>query len=120
MIVPPAPTAGADAPRSPREAVFIIDTSGSMEGTSIKQAKQALQMALDRLQPGDRFNVIEFNSVTQRAVRRADAGRPEHARAGAAVRRGAARARRHRDEARARSGADATTPRRASCARSCS
>ncbi len=53
------------APRSPREAVFIIDTSGSMEGTSIKQAKEALQMALDRLQPGDRFNVIEFNSVTR-------------------------------------------------------
>jgi Ca-activated chloride channel homolog len=65
MIVPPAALAGGDAPRSPREAVFIIDTSGSMEGTSIKQAKQALQMALDRLSPGDRFNVIEFNSVTR-------------------------------------------------------
>jgi len=63
LIVPPP--AAADAPRSPREAVFIIDTSGSMEGTSIKQAKQALQMALDRLQPGDRFNVVEFNSVTR-------------------------------------------------------
>ena len=63
MIVPPA-TAG-DAPRSPREAVFIVDTSGSMEGTSILQAKEALQLALDRLQPGDRFNVIEFNSVTR-------------------------------------------------------
>jgi len=65
MIVPPAPIAGAGAQRSPREAVFIIDTSGSMEGTSIRQAKQSLQMALDRLQPGDRFNVIEFNSVTK-------------------------------------------------------
>ncbi len=65
MIVPPAPVAGRGAPRSPREAVFIVDTSGSMEGTSITQAKQALQMALDRLQPGDRFNVIEFNSATK-------------------------------------------------------
>jgi Ca-activated chloride channel family protein len=65
MIVPPAPVAGQGAPRSPREAVFIIDTSGSMEGTSIKQAKEALQMALDRLSAGDRFNVIEFNSVTR-------------------------------------------------------
>ena len=65
MIVPPSPVAGAERLRSPREAVFIIDTSGSMEGTSIKQAKQALQMALDRLAPGDRFNVIEFNSVTR-------------------------------------------------------
>jgi Ca-activated chloride channel family protein len=63
MVVPP--TAVADAPRSPREAVFIVDTSGSMEGTSIAQAKQALGLALARLQPGDRFNVIEFNSVTR-------------------------------------------------------
>ncbi len=29
------------------------------------QAKEALLIALDRLQPGDRFNVIEFNSVTR-------------------------------------------------------
>ena len=35
-----------------------------MEGVSINQAKDALLMALDRLQPGDRFNVIEFNSKT--------------------------------------------------------
>ena len=65
MVLPPAPAAGSDTAHSPREAVFIIDTSGSMEGTSIVQAKQALQLALDRLQPGDRFNVIEFNSVTR-------------------------------------------------------
>src|SRR4030095_5713896 len=65
MIVPPAPAAGNALPRRPREAIFIVDTSGSMEGTSIKQAKEALQMALDRLSPGDRFNVIEFNSVTK-------------------------------------------------------
>jgi len=63
MVMPPSAT--ADAPRVPREVVYIIDTSGSMEGTSIVQAKAALSMALDRLQPGDRFNVIEFNSVTR-------------------------------------------------------
>lgn len=48
----------------PREVIFIIDTSGSMSGTSMEQAKRALLMALERLQPTDRFNVIEFNSVT--------------------------------------------------------
>ncbi len=63
MLVPPA--AASEGPRAPREAVFIVDTSGSMEGTSIAQARQALAMALDRLQPGDRFNVIEFNSATR-------------------------------------------------------
>ena len=50
------------APRAPREITYIIDTSGSMEGVSIAQARDALLLALDRLQPGDRFNVIEFNS----------------------------------------------------------
>ncbi len=63
MVIPP--TAEVPRARSPREVVFIIDTSGSMEGNSIRQARQALDLALDRLQPGDRFNVIEFNSVTR-------------------------------------------------------
>jgi Ca-activated chloride channel family protein len=37
-----------------------------MSGTSIRQAKQALILALSRLRPGDRFNVISFNSTTHR------------------------------------------------------
>ncbi len=65
---------------------YIVDTSGSMEGVSIAQAREALLMALDRLQPGDRFNVIEFNSVTRLAVRGAAAGRRRDDRARAAVR----------------------------------
>jgi Ca-activated chloride channel family protein len=61
MILPPAQSTHV---RMARETVFVIDTSGSMEGTSINEAKNALLMAVDRLQPGDRFNVIEFNSTT--------------------------------------------------------
>ena len=61
MVMPPAKTATA---RIPREVVFVIDTSGSMHGNSIDQARAALQLALKRLQPGDRFNVIQFNSDT--------------------------------------------------------
>ncbi|MEO8751144.1 MAG: marine proteobacterial sortase target protein [Casimicrobiaceae bacterium] len=63
MALPPS-APRADTPRQPREVTYIIDTSGSMEGVSIVQAREALLLALDRLQPGDRFNVIEFNSVT--------------------------------------------------------
>jgi Ca-activated chloride channel family protein len=48
----------------PRELVFVIDTSGSMHGTSIEQAKQALGLALSGLRPADRFNIIQFNSTT--------------------------------------------------------
>ena len=48
----------------PRETIFIIDTSGSMHGVSISQAKRAVQLAIQALKPGDLFNVIEFNSHT--------------------------------------------------------
>ncbi len=58
------PTLVASKMRLPRDVVFVIDTSGSMGGESIRQAKQSLLWALDRLQPQDRFNIIEFNSVT--------------------------------------------------------
>ena len=63
MALPPTgPTALTTRP--PREITYIIDTSGSMEGVSIAQAREALVMALDRLQPGDSFNIIEFNSTS--------------------------------------------------------
>jgi Ca-activated chloride channel family protein len=63
MVLPP--TAGVDRTRTlPREVIYVIDTSGSMGGASIRQARQALKLALDRLRPSDRFNVIQFNSVT--------------------------------------------------------
>jgi Ca-activated chloride channel family protein len=63
MALPPT-APGVAAAHVPREITYIIDTSGSMEGVSIAQARDALAMALDRLQPGDRFNVIEFNSTS--------------------------------------------------------
>ncbi len=67
MVVPPQPTAAQRAAfeRLPRETILIIDTSGSMQGASIQQARAALEMALDTLTPRDRFNVVEFNSATR-------------------------------------------------------
>jgi Ca-activated chloride channel family protein len=61
MVMPPDSGEMVNA-RLPREMIFIVDTSGSMHGVSIEQARQALLRALDGLQPGDLFNVIEFNS----------------------------------------------------------
>ncbi len=63
MMLPPDDLTAPQQPM-PRDLVFIIDTSGSMHGTSLDQAKRALTMALNGLKPGDRFNVIQFNSVT--------------------------------------------------------
>ena len=64
MVVPPALEHRARP--IAREAIFVIDTSGSMQGTSIVQAREALELAIRRLSVGDRFNVIEFNSYAQR------------------------------------------------------
>lgn len=67
MVVPPQPSAeeAAAFQRLPRETVFVIDTSGSMQGASIRQARLALEHGLDTLGERDRFNVIEFNSATR-------------------------------------------------------
>lgn len=64
MVVPPG-SDSISAGDVPREMIFIIDTSGSMHGTSMQQAKSALGRALDTLNAGDKFNVIEFNSITR-------------------------------------------------------
>ena len=75
MVVPPAQE--RSGPAIPREAIFVIDTSGSMSGASIAQAREALELAIRRLTPADRFNVIEFNSYARALfseARPADAG----------------------------------------------
>jgi len=63
MVMPPDQI-DTTAAIMPREVIFIVDTSGSMHGVSIQQAKRAVQLALKGLKPTDRVNVIEFNSVT--------------------------------------------------------
>ena len=45
----------------PRDAVFVVDISGSMGGTKMVAAKRALQSALRGLLPGDRLRVIAFD-----------------------------------------------------------
>jgi Ca-activated chloride channel family protein len=59
MLAPPL--AEVLGPR-PREVVFVIDTSGSMEGVSLEQARHALRQGLEFLGPDDRFNMIRFSS----------------------------------------------------------
>ena len=60
QIIPPAEL-GERTSRRDRETIFVIDNSGSMAGESMRQARQALVLALDRLVAQDRFNVIRFD-----------------------------------------------------------
>lgn len=57
------PPAAPPKQRMPVEMLYMIDTSGSMEGTSIEQARGALLQALDTLMPTDRFDIVSFNSL---------------------------------------------------------
>lgn len=76
MMVTPPFEAPLDPTPMPREVVYVIDTSGSMAGASMLQAKSALAFALERLRPEDRFNVIQFNSVTDALYDRPQAAHP--------------------------------------------
>jgi Ca-activated chloride channel family protein len=49
---------------TPKEIVFVLDTSGSMSGFPIEKAKEAMKLALDGLYPQDTFNLITFAGDT--------------------------------------------------------
>ncbi|HQR40449.1 MAG TPA: VIT domain-containing protein, partial [Blastocatellia bacterium] len=49
---------------TPKELVFVLDTSGSMGGFPIEKAKECIRMALDGLYPDDTFNLITFAGET--------------------------------------------------------
>jgi Ca-activated chloride channel homolog len=49
---------------TPKEIVFVLDTSGSMSGFPIEKAKEAMSLALANLNPIDTFNLITFSGDT--------------------------------------------------------
>jgi Ca-activated chloride channel family protein len=46
----------------PKDIVFVADTSGSMAGEKIRQAKAALQQCIDLLNEADRFSIVTFST----------------------------------------------------------
>lgn len=80
MVTPPM---ARHAPALGRDAIFVVDISGSMRGRKMQAAKRALKTALHGLLPGDRFRLIAFDDrlspaspdlvpYTQAEVERAD------------------------------------------------
>jgi Ca-activated chloride channel family protein len=45
-----------------KDVMLVLDTSGSMDGEKIEQAKDALIYVLKHLNMGDRFNIVEFST----------------------------------------------------------
>src|SRR5262245_1096079 len=63
ILQPPEQVQVADV--TPKELVFVLDTSGSMEGFPIEKAKETMKLALDGLYPSDTFNLITFAGDTE-------------------------------------------------------
>ena len=59
MAQPPARVKPDEIP--PREYVFVVDVSGSMEGFPLATAKQLLSDLIGGLRPTDYFNVVFFS-----------------------------------------------------------
>jgi Ca-activated chloride channel family protein len=45
-----------------KDVIVVLDTSGSMEGEKIEQAREALLYVLEHLNPEDRFTIVEFST----------------------------------------------------------
>lgn len=54
----------------PRDVVLVLDTSGSMQGQKIEQAKAAARYILEQLRPEDRFNIVDFSTGVRSFSRR--------------------------------------------------
>ncbi len=50
----------------PRDMVLVLDTSGSMRGVKMEQARKALKYCLDHLGPTDRFALINFSTTVNK------------------------------------------------------
>ena len=49
----------------PKDVAFVLDTSGSMAGKKLEQAKKALQFCVENLNDGDRFEIIRFSTEVE-------------------------------------------------------
>ena len=59
LLASPGVEVKAQQPQ-PKDVAFVLDTSGSMAGQKLEQAKKALQFCVENLNDGDRFEILRF------------------------------------------------------------
>jgi Ca-activated chloride channel family protein len=62
FLASPALPDGAARATKPKQITFVVDTSGSMSGDKMEQARAALRQVIGGLNDGDRFNVIAYDT----------------------------------------------------------
>ncbi len=60
-----APTLSAAAKPMKKDVVFVMDTSGSMAGPKIEQARKALTYCVNSLNKEDRFDIVRFSTEAE-------------------------------------------------------
>jgi Ca-activated chloride channel homolog len=60
---PKSPAESVTNNNTEQEVIFVLDCSGSMQGSSITEAKRALAILLKALEVGTRFNIYRFGST---------------------------------------------------------
>ncbi len=63
-----------------KDVSLVLDTSGSMAGPKMAQAKKALQFCVENLNEGDRFEIIRFSTETELVFNQLVEATPEHRR----------------------------------------
>ena len=49
----------------PKDVAFVLDTSGSMAGKKLEQARKALQFCVENLNDEDRFEIVRFSTEVE-------------------------------------------------------
>jgi Ca-activated chloride channel homolog len=60
-----APTTAKETKPAPKDVVFVVDTSGSMAGAKLQQAKKALEFCVENLNNEDRFEIVRFSTEAE-------------------------------------------------------
>jgi len=61
-----------------KDVTFVVDTSGSMAGEKIEQARETLRYCVSRLRPQDRFNIVRFSTASRPLFEGLTSANPEN------------------------------------------
>lgn len=64
LLAAPAPDRTGKKP-APKDVAFVVDTSGSMSGGKLTQAKKALEFCVENLNDDDRFEIVRFSTEAE-------------------------------------------------------
>ena len=65
LMASPGEASDREVKVQPKDVCFVLDTSGSMAGPKLDQARRALGFCLANLNEGDRFNVVRFSTEAE-------------------------------------------------------